>query len=76
MVLFWLKQKQRFPYFAQKKNLDAKAGSENPHGFYLGLRISRWGVPKIRGTILKVLVIRIMVFGGLHWGTLISGTTK
>ena len=31
-----------------------------------------WGFPKIRGTFLGVLILRIIVFGGLYWG-LISG---
>ena len=31
------------------------------------------GVPKIRGTILGVLIIRIIVFWGLYWGPLIWG---
>ena len=29
------------------------------------------GFPKIRGTILGVLIIRIIVFWGLYWGPLI-----
>ena len=32
-----------------------------------------WGFPKIRGTLLGVLIIRIIVFWGLHWGPLILG---
>ena len=28
-----------------------------------------WGVPKIRGTILGVLIIRIVVYWGLYWGS-------
>ena len=31
------------------------------------------GVPKIRGTFLGVLIIRTIVFRGLHWGPLILG---
>ena len=27
-----------------------------------------WGLPKIRGTILGVPIIRIIVFWGLYWG--------
>ena len=32
-----------------------------------------WGFPKIRGTLLGVPVIRIIVFWGLYWGSLILG---
>ena len=32
-----------------------------------------WGFPKIRGTILGVPIIRIIVFWGLYWVTLILG---
>ena len=32
-----------------------------------------WGIPKIVGTFLGVPIIRIIVFGGLYWGTLILG---
>ena len=32
-----------------------------------------WGFPKIRGTILGVLIIRTIVFWGLYWGPLILG---
>ena len=32
-----------------------------------------WGFPKIRGTILEVPIIRIVIFGGLYWGTPILG---
>ena len=30
-------------------------------------------VPKIRGTVLGVPIIRIIVYWGLHWGPLILG---
>ena len=30
-----------------------------------------WGLPKIRGTILGVPIIRTIVFWGLYWGPLI-----
>ena len=32
-----------------------------------------WGFPKTRGTLLGVPIIRIIVFGGLYWGTPILG---
>ena len=32
-----------------------------------------WGFPKIRGTFLGVPIIRIIVFWGLYWGSLILG---
>ena len=32
-----------------------------------------WGVPKIRGTILGVPIIRIIIFWGLYWGPLLLG---
>ena len=28
-----------------------------------------WGFPKIRGTILGVLIFRIIVYWGLYWGS-------
>ena len=31
------------------------------------------GFPKIRGTLLGVLIIRIIVFWGLYWGPLFLG---
>ena len=34
---------------------------------------SIWGFPKIRGTILGILIIGIIVFWGLYWGPLILG---
>ena len=37
------------------------------------VRMSKWGFPKIRGTLLGVPIIRIIVFGGLYWGPLILG---
>ena len=33
----------------------------------------KWGFPKIMGTILGVPIIRIIVFWGLYWGSLILG---
>ena len=30
---------------------------------------SRWGFPKIRGTVLGVPIIRTIVFWGLYWGS-------
>ena len=32
-----------------------------------------WGFPKIRGTFLGIPIIRIIVFGGLYWGSSILG---
>ena len=32
-----------------------------------------WGFPKIRGSILGVLIIRNIVYWGPYWGPLISG---
>ena len=32
-----------------------------------------WGFPKIRGTILGVPILRIIVYWGLYWSTLILG---
>ena len=32
-----------------------------------------WGFPKIRGTFLGVPIVRIIVFGGLYWGSPIQG---
>ena len=32
-----------------------------------------WGFPKIRGTLLRVPIIRTIVFWGLYWGPLILG---
>ena len=32
-----------------------------------------WGLPKIRGTLLGVPIIRTIVYWGLHWGPLILG---
>ena len=32
-----------------------------------------WGFPKIRGTLLRVSIIRIIVFWGLYWGLLMLG---
>ena len=34
---------------------------------------TKWGFPKIRGTIMGVPIIRIIVYWGLYWGTLILG---
>ena len=31
----------------------------------------KWWFPKIRGTILRIPIIRIIVFWGLYWGPLI-----
>ena len=33
------------------------------------------GFPKIRGTFLRIPIIRIIVFGGLYWGPLFRETT-
>ena len=38
-----------------------------------GFNIEIWGFPKIRGTILKVPIIRIIVYWGLYWDPLILG---
>ena len=35
-----------------------------------------WRFPKIRGTILDVLINRIFFGGGLYWGTLILGNCQ
>ena len=32
-----------------------------------------WGFPRIRGTLLRVPIIRIIVFWGPNWGPLILG---
>ena len=32
-----------------------------------------WGFPESRGTILGVLIIRIIVYGGLYWGPPVLG---
>ena len=32
-----------------------------------------WGFPKIRGTFLRVPIIRNIVFWGLYWGPLLLG---
>ena len=32
-----------------------------------------WGFPKIRGTLLGALIIRIIIYWGLYWGPLIWG---
>ena len=46
--------------------------TRNTHVYvYMGI----WGFPKIRGTILGVLIIRIIVFGGLYWGPPILGNS-
>ena len=37
------------------------------------IRTLIWVFPKIRGTILGVPIIRIIVYWGLYWGSLISG---
>ena len=34
----------------------------------LGSTKLMWGFPIIRGTIMGVLIIRTVVFGGLYWG--------
>ena len=39
----------------------------------LGLQRDMWGFPKIRGTRLGVLIMRIIIFGGLYWGPIILG---
>ena len=36
---------------------------------------SIWGFHRIRGTFLVIPIIRTIVFWGLHWGSLILGTT-
>ena len=33
----------------------------------------KWGVPKIRGTILGVPIVGNIVFWGLYWGPLVLG---
>ena len=30
---------------------------------------NKWGFPKIRGTFLGVLILRIIVYWGLYWGS-------
>ena len=32
-----------------------------------------WRFPKIRGTLLGVLIIRVTVYWGLYWGPIILG---
>ena len=36
-------------------------------------RLTIWGVPKIRGTILGVLTTRIIIYWGQYWGPPILG---
>ena len=38
---------------------------------YVYIYIHIWVIPKIRGTLLGVPIIRIIVYLGLHWGPLI-----
>ena len=33
----------------------------------------KWGFPKIRGTFLRIPIIRTTVYWGLYLGTLVSG---
>ena len=40
-------------------------------GIYYNKEI--WGFPKIMGTIIRVPIIRIIIFWGLHWGPPILG---
>ena len=42
---------------------------------YIYTHIYIRGFPKIRGTFLGVLTIRIIFFGGLHWGLLFWEST-
>ena len=44
-------------------------GSCDPVSTVLGLI---WGIPKIRGTFLRVPITRMIVFWGLYWGPTIS----
>ena len=39
-----------------------------PHGTDKLSLVAFWGFPKIRGTILRVPIIRIIVYSGLYWG--------
>ena len=39
----------------------------------LWMLLTKWGFPKIRDTLLGVPIIRIIVFWGLYWGSLILG---
>ena len=36
-------------------------------------RVTIWGFPKIRGTLLEIPIIRTVVFWGLYWGPRILG---
>ena len=40
---------------------------------YVGFRVYI-GSPKIRGTLLGILIIRIIAFWGLYWGHLFNGS--
>ena len=42
-------------------------------GLRLGLIKPHMGVSQIRGTFLGVLILSIIVYWGLYWGTLILG---
>ena len=39
-----------------------------PCGYHVILTGSIWGFPKIRGTLLRVPIIRIIISWGLYWG--------
>ena len=43
------------------------------YGIRPTLRTKIWEIPKFRGTILRVPIIRTIVFGGLYWGPPILG---
>ena len=38
--------------------------------------LHQWGFPYIRGAFLGVPVIRIIIYWGLYWGTLILGNSQ
>ena len=52
--------------------VESQVPSTRPYtGRYTYRATHVWEFPKIRGTLLGVLIIRIIIFWGLHWGPLI-----
>ena len=51
--------------------MEKKMENEMETGFYRGL--SGLGFPNIRGTILRVPIIRTIVYLGVYWGPPILG---
>ena len=52
-----------------------RPGARRPQALRSRMQYSKWGFPKIRGTILGVPIIRTIVFGGLYWVPLFWETT-